>query len=84
MIKSPFISLPPSLLYLSSSLSPPSLLSPNYPQSPPLPTARVKVDGANGVGADKLVRMMQRIPSQLSVQMYNDGAGALNEKVCSL
>ena len=67
----------PQLLPLSFSL-------PTTLQAPHLSSARVKIDGANGVGADKLVRMFQHIPSHLlSVQMYNDGAGVLNERVCS-
>jgi len=45
----------------------------------------VKVDGANGVGADKLERTMRHIQGDLlSVKVYNNGAGVLNERVSTL
>lgn len=45
----------------------------------------MKVDGANGVGADKLERTMRQIQGDLlSVKVYNNGAGVLNERVSTL
>ena len=45
----------------------------------------MKVDGANGVGADKLERTMRHIQGDLlSVKVYNNGAGVLNERVSTL
>ena len=50
------------------------------------PGSCVKLDGANGVGAEKVRRLMRHIDSAvLSVEVLNDGScGALNEKVGQL
>lgn len=47
----------------------------------------MKLDGANGVGASKVVKLMERMQSSaagdwLDIQVYNDGStGVLNKDV---
>lgn len=38
-------------------------------------------DGANGVGARKMLQFMKRLDNTLNVQVYNSGDGKINEKV---
>ena len=47
------------------------------------PASSVRLDGANGVGAEKVRRLMRHIDSTvLTVEVLNDGScGTLNEKV---
>lgn len=40
-------------------------------------------DGANGVGARKMLQFLKRLNKSLCVQVYNSGEGKINEKVWS-
>lgn len=45
--------------------------------------ARVRLDGANGVGAGKVKSLMQHIRGDaLVVEVCDDESGTLNDKVC--
>ena len=51
------------------------------------PTAYIKLDGANGVGADKVKKLLQSIQAiagnVINIEVFNDGTcGILNENVC--
>ena len=51
------------------------------PQSPTSPSV-VKVDAANGVGGASMRRVMEAVRGDLvTLQLYNDGNGTLNDKV---
>lgn len=43
---------------------------------------RLLFDGANGVGARKMVQFLKRMNGELNVDVYNKGEGKINEKVC--
>lgn len=55
-------------------------MTPNAKRSEPL-----AVDAANGIGAQKLVELKQRLGDMLPIEIFNDGTkGHLNEKVLLL
>ena len=73
------------------------IISPNLDLSPPQPfppsaRACVRLDGANGVGAGKVMRLMKQFgrelgdePAPLTVEVSNDGSsGILNHKVTTI
>lgn len=47
---------------------------------------RLLFDGANGVGARKMVQFLKRMEGELDVEVYNKGEGKINENVrlCSV
>ena len=46
---------------------------------------KLKLDGANGVGADRVKSLMSHIGDIVDIQVYNDGTtGKLNYMVCVL
>lgn len=43
---------------------------------------QLAIDAANGVGAQKLVNLQERLPDIIKFEIFNDGTkGRLNEKV---
>lgn len=45
---------------------------------------RVLFDGANGVGARKMLQFLKRMDDCLNVEVYNKGEGKINENVCQM
>lgn len=44
--------------------------------------SEIKLDGANGVGADKIKLLQSYLGNSLNISVYNDGTqGKLNDKV---
>ena len=63
------------------------LTQPIMTQTPPPTPSTIKLDGANGVGAEKVRRLVQCIREtagdMMTIDVYNDGtSGILNENVC--
>ena len=59
-------------------------LRPSYGvvQTPPEVPSVVKVDAANGVGGASVRRMMKEVGSDwVTVELYNDATGVLNDRV---